>query len=56
MLSHWINEVLPPDLDEIVFGGGTSEYMKPELRNQFSHYSLSWHAGITVPKTLAPDG
>jgi hypothetical protein len=56
MLSHWINEVLPPDLDEIVFGGGTSEYMKPELRNQFSHYSLSWHAGIAVPKTLAPDG
>ncbi|WP_445249298.1 ParM/StbA family protein [Microcoleus sp. OTE_8_concoct_300] len=56
MLSHWINEVLPPDLDEIVFCGGTSEYMKPELRNQFSHYSLSWHAGITVPKTLDPDG
>jgi hypothetical protein len=55
MLSHWINEVLPPDLDEIVFCGGTSEYMKPELRNQFSHYSLSWHAGITVPKTLDPD-
>ena len=56
MLSHWINEVLPPDVDEIVFCGGTSEYMKPELRNQFSHYSLSWHAGITVPKTLDPDG
>src|SRR4028119_1586625 len=56
MLSHWINEVLQPDLDEIVFCGGTSEYMKPELRNQFSHYSLSWHAGITVPKTLDPDG
>jgi hypothetical protein len=56
MLSHWINEVLPLDLDEIVFCGGTSEYMKPELRNQFSHYSLSWHAGITVPKTLDPDG
>ena len=56
MLSHWINEVLPTDLDEIVFCGGTSEYMKPELRNQFSHYSLSWHAGITVPKTLDPDG
>jgi hypothetical protein len=56
MLSHWINEVLPPDLDEIVFCGGTSEYMKPELRNQFSNYSLSWHAGITVPKTLDPDG
>jgi len=56
MLSHWINEVLPPDLDEIVFCGGTSEYMKPELRNQFSHYSLSWHAGIAVPKTLDPDG
>jgi hypothetical protein len=56
MLSHWINEVLRPDLDEIVFCGGTSEYMKPELRNQFSHYSLSWHAGITVPKTLYLDG
>ncbi|WP_228056807.1 ParM/StbA family protein [Microcoleus sp. LEGE 07076] len=56
MLSHWINEVLPPDLDEIVFCGGTSEYMKPELRNHFSHYLLSWHAGITVPKTLDPDG
>src|SRR4028119_19599 len=56
MLSHWINEVLPPDLDEIVFCGGTSEYMKPELRNQFSHYSLSWHAGIAVPKTLDTDG
>jgi hypothetical protein len=56
MLSHWINEVLPPDLDEIVFCWGTSEYMKPELRNLFSHYSLSWHAGIAVPKTLDPDG
>jgi hypothetical protein len=56
MLSHWINEVLPPDLDEIVFCGDTSQYMKPELRNQFSHYSLSWHAGITVPKTLDSDG
>ncbi|HEY9852081.1 MAG TPA: ParM/StbA family protein [Leptolyngbyaceae cyanobacterium] len=56
MLTHWLDEVLPPDTDEIVFCGGTAEYLKPELRSHYSRYAQSWHAGIVVPPELDPNG
>ncbi len=55
MLTHWLDEVLPSDTDEIVFCGGTAEYLKTELRSHYSRYAQSWHAGIVVPPELDPD-
>lgn len=56
MLTHWLDEVLPQDTNEIVFCGGTAEYLKSELRSHYSRYAQSWHAGITVPPELDPNG
>lgn len=56
MLTHWLDEVLPSDTDEIVFCGGTAEYLKSELRSHYSRYAQSWLAGIVVPPELDPDG
>lgn len=56
MLTHWLDEVLPPNTDEIVFCGGTAEYLKSELRSHYSRYAQSWHAGISVPPELDPNG
>lgn len=55
ILTSWLDEVLPPDLDEIVFCGGTCGYLEPELR-AYARVAYSWHAGITVPPNLDPQG
>ncbi|NEO98686.1 MAG: ParM/StbA family protein [Symploca sp. SIO2E9] len=52
MLTRWLTEVMPPDADELVFCGGTAEYLKPELRDYFSVYPQSWHGDIEVPQQL----
>ncbi|MCU0542636.1 MAG: ParM/StbA family protein [Oscillatoriaceae cyanobacterium Prado104] len=54
-LIGWLDEVLPPDIDEIVFCGGTAEYLKPELRSHFSECAQSWHGEIEIPSELDPD-
>jgi hypothetical protein len=55
MLTSWLDEVLPPDLDEIVFCGGTCGYLEQELRT-YARVAYSWHAGIAVPPKLDPHG
>src|SRR6476661_730646 len=55
MLTSWLDEVLPPDLDEIVFCGGTCGYLEQELRT-YARVAYFWHAGIAVPPKLDPHG
>jgi hypothetical protein len=55
MLTSWLDEVLPTDLDEIVFCGGTCGYLEQELRT-YARVAYSWHAGIAVPPKLDPHG
>jgi hypothetical protein len=52
MLTCWLTEVMPSNVDELVFCGGTAEYLKPELRDYFAVYPQSWHANIEIPSLL----
>jgi len=44
LVTKWLNSVVPNHLDEVIIGGGTAEYLQPELRNYFSHVPISWAA------------
>lgn len=37
--------------DEIMFCGGTAEYLRPELENYYTNYptEIVWHGGVVVP-------
>ncbi len=52
MLTRWLTEVMPAHVDELVFCGGTAEYLKPELRDYLAVYPQSWHADIQIPAPL----
>jgi hypothetical protein len=54
-LCRWIRSVMPQDVDEIIFCGGTAEYIKPELDAYFVKLGISvvWHGGVEVPVHVA---
>lgn len=52
MLTCWLTEVMPSNADELVFCGGTAEYLKPELRDYFAVYPQCWHANIEIPPLI----
>lgn len=49
-LTIWLSEVLPKALDEIIFCGGTADYLKVQLNDFFSAISLKWHSDFILPK------
>jgi hypothetical protein len=51
-LESWLSEVLPKNIDEVVWGGGTANYLASNLRDRFEDIGLYWHAGISVPSFL----
>ena len=55
-LISWLDNIMPNEVDEIVFCGGTADYLKPELASYYKHFSLSWSADITIPSNLVPPG
>ncbi len=50
MVSRFLLNSIPADVDEIIVGGGTSDYLRPELQSFFAgHFgqaSLSWSAEL----------
>ncbi|BAY95219.1 MULTISPECIES: ParM/StbA family protein [unclassified Tolypothrix] len=50
-LTSWLDQVVPLDVEEILFCGGTADYIKKELN---SHYPATpcIFTGVSVPKTL----
>ena len=51
-LTSWFREVLPQRLDEVVFCGGTSDYLQRELEDEFKGTTITWH-GVELPSELS---
>jgi hypothetical protein len=50
-LTSWFRQVIPPDVEEIIFCGGTAEYLKKEL-NAYYRAIPCIFSGITVPNAI----
>ncbi len=48
-LKAWLTEVLPRELDEVVFCGGTADYFREELDSYFPATPVKWHGGFSFP-------
>jgi hypothetical protein len=58
-LLEWIDEELPRSYDEIIFCGGTAEYLAQALtekRFRTSHMNVSFHGGVTLPEDFPIQG
>jgi hypothetical protein len=56
MLTSWLDNVLPDDVDEIVFCGGTADYLMKELNGHYPRTPLSWNASIEIPANIDISG
>lgn len=45
-IARWLRESVPSDLDEVVVGGGTADYLKSELKSHFGRVPMSWAAEV----------
>ena len=52
ILISWLDEILPLDVEEIVFCGGTADYLRKELNEHYDRIPLSWNAELVIPKAL----
>lgn len=55
-LTSWLDENLPPDCDELVFCGGTADYLKTELNEHYDRTPIVWNAEIFIPHVLDKKG
>jgi hypothetical protein len=55
-LTSWLDENLPPDCDELVFCGGTADYLKKELNEYYDRLPIIWNADISIPQVLDKKG
>ena len=51
-IQGWMSEVLPSELEEVVFCGGTVDYFKQELDGLFPATPVKWHGGFVYPEEL----
>lgn len=51
-LFSWLFNTIPKEADELVFCGGTADYLKPKLFEAFTGYELSMHANVKIPRLL----
>lgn len=56
MLTSWLDNVLPNSVDEIVFCGGTADYLMKELNEHYPRTPLSWNASIEIPASVDVSG
>jgi hypothetical protein len=56
-LGSWLAEVLPlQELDEVVFCGGTTDYLKTQLDSYFPATPVKWHGGFEMPSDWGQQG
>jgi DNA polymerase II small subunit/DNA polymerase delta subunit B len=55
-LTSWLDENLPPDCDELVFCGGTADYLRKELNEHYDRFPIIWNAEIAMPPILEKKG
>jgi hypothetical protein len=51
-IQGWFSEVLPSELEEVVFCGGTVDYFKQELDSLFPATPVKWHGNFDYPEEL----
>ena len=51
-IQQWLSEILPTELDEVVFCGGTVDFFQEELDNLFPATPVKWHGNFTYPEEL----
>jgi hypothetical protein len=51
-LFSWLEEVLPRELEEVVFCGGTVDYFRTELEGLFRGTPVRWHGNFQYPEEL----
>lgn len=56
MLVNWIDSKLPSDVEEIVFCGGTADYLATDLGKHYGHLELSCHADVAIPDEIDTGG
>jgi hypothetical protein len=52
-VSDWLNSNVPTNLDLVIIGGGTSNYLGNELKTIFAHTTISWAAELEEDVRLA---
>ena len=55
-LTSWLDENLPPACDELVFCGGTADYLRKELNEHYDRFPIIWNAEIAMPPILEKKG
>ncbi len=51
-LIRWLSQQLSVDVDEIIFCGGTAEYLRKSLEEHFANRTLIWNGGVEIPPEL----
>lgn len=51
-IQGWFSEVLPSELEEVVFCGGTVDYFQKELDGLFPATPVKWHGNFNYPEKL----
>lgn len=52
-VSDWLKSHVPANVDQVIIGGGTSEYLSNELKAFFAHTKISWAAELEEDVRLA---
>ncbi|UKP01134.1 ParM/StbA family protein [Nostoc sp. UHCC 0870] len=52
-VSIWLSVNIPVDIQQVIIGGGTSEYLATELKNLFTYTEISWAAELEEDVRLA---
>lgn len=54
-VRHWLAEIIPNEVEEIVISGGTADYFEKELEDwarTLIPVILFWHGGVTYPEDI----
>jgi hypothetical protein len=54
-IERWLRSKMDKDIEEIVFCGGTADYIRPEIDAYFQQEGIkvSWHGGIVIPNEIS---
>ncbi|MDF5733561.1 MAG: ParM/StbA family protein, partial [Rhizonema sp. PD38] len=54
-IERWLRSKMDEDIEELVFCGGTADYIRPEIDTYFQKEGIkvSWHADIFIPDEIS---
>jgi hypothetical protein len=54
-IARWLRSKMDEDIEELVFCGGTADYIRPEIDAYFQKEGMkvSWHANIFIPDEIS---